>query len=87
MQWTRQRWILSIKHFAESGIHIRRSDGKPPYLHTYQGCNRFDGYTLDEAYTMGVPDLVYGSQPAPQFWYTSMSNQGIVEKAFTFMFT
>jgi|GEM_PF-4731337 hypothetical protein len=58
---------------------------KAPYGHTLMNCNRLGGYTLDEAYTMSIPGLVYGSEPAPQFWYTSMSNQGIVEKAFTFM--
>jgi hypothetical protein len=55
-----------------------------PYLHSYQDCNRFDGYTLDDVYTVGVSDLVYGAQKAPQFWYMSMSKQGIVEKAYIF---
>ena len=36
-----------------------------PYLHTYQGCNRYGGYSLDEAYTMSIPNLVSGSQAPP----------------------
>jgi hypothetical protein len=56
-----------------------------PYPHTYQTCNRASGFSLDEAYTVGVPDLVSGIQTIPQFWYTSMSKRGVVEKAFTFI--
>lgn len=56
-----------------------------PYSHTYAICNRASGFTLDDAYTMGIPDLVYGSTaPPPQFWYISMSKKGVMEKAFTF---
>lgn len=56
-----------------------------PYEHTYQGCNRFAGYTLDDAYTMGIPVLLPGPKDVPQFWFLSMSKKGIIEKAFTFM--
>lgn len=55
-----------------------------PYEHTYQGCNRFAGYTLDDAYTVGIPDLLPGFGDVPQFWFLSMSKKGIIEKAFTF---
>jgi len=55
------------------------------YEHSYQICNRFEGYTLDDAHTMSIPGLVNQSGAEPQFWYMSMSYQGVPsEKAYTF---
>jgi hypothetical protein len=52
------------------------------YGHYYHVCNRFEGFTLDDAITVGVPDLAPGSMNVPQFWYMTMSKKGIVQKAF-----
>ncbi|HWP98639.1 MAG TPA: CIA30 family protein [Syntrophomonadaceae bacterium] len=55
------------------------------YQHTFQTCNRFDGFTMDNLELVTVSNMVPGSQVAPKFWAMSMSKEGIIEKAYSFV--
>lgn len=56
-----------------------------PYTHSYLICNRWSNFTLDNLALVDIPNLVPASEKAPQFWSYSMSKEGIIEKAYTFI--
>ncbi len=57
---------------------------REPYDHDYPICNRFNGYTLETAAALPLPEVMPGITEMPWFWYAATTKDPLVEETFIF---